>query len=242
MFSLLGAVQDLLFPPLCLGCSRRLDHSRPPLFCAECRARLVFIGSPLCPCCGTPYATGADHLCGTCLQNNYAFDLARSLLLYQPPTAELILRLKFSGQLSGLPSLGTLTAGSACLADLTPPDYIVPVPLHPRRLRRRGYNQATLLAQSCFPQWQKRIRLDLLIRNRLATPQSQLTGKERRDNLKRSFSLRPGVVLEEKTILLVDDVLTTGSTVNECAKVLRRGGAKRIEVFTVARSLGNRHW
>ncbi|MGE4560526.1 MAG: ComF family protein [Desulfobulbus sp.] len=241
MFSLLGAVQDLLFPPLCLGCSRRLDHSRPPLFCAECRARLVFIGSPFCPCCGTPHATGADHLCGTCLQNKYAFDLARSLLLYQPPTAELILRLKFSGQLSGLRTLGTLTAGSACLADLTPPDYIVPVPLHARRLRRRGFNQATLLAQSCFPQWQGRIRLHVLNRNRLAAPQSQLTGKERRDNLKQAFTLRPGVVLEGKTILLVDDVLTTGSTVNECAKVLRRGGAKRIEVFTVARSLGKRH-
>lgn len=242
MFSLLGAIQDLLFPPLCSGCSRRLDHPRPPLFCADCRSHLVFIGSPLCPCCGTPYATGADHLCGTCLQNGYDFDLARSLLLYQSPTAELILRLKYSGQLSGLRTLGTLAAGSACLAALAPPDYIVPVPLHAQRLRQRGYNQATLLAQSCFPQWQNRIRLNVLIRKRLATPQSQLTGKERRCNLKNVFSLSPGVVLEGKTILLVDDVLTTGSTVNECAKVLRRGGAKRIEVFTVARSLGNRHW
>jgi ComF family protein len=238
MFSLLGAIQDLLFPPTCLGCMRRLDHSRPPLFCAECLAQLAFIDAPLCPCCGIPYDAGAGHLCGTCLSNGYHFDRARSLLRYQPPTAGLILRLKFAGQLSALRTLGALVAASPCLRDLEPPDYILPVPLHAKRIRERGYNQATLLARGCFPKWRARIRLHILIRHRLSTPQSQLTGKERRTNLKHVFSLNPHETIQGKSILLVDDVLTTGSTVNECAKILRRGGAKRIEVFTVARSLG----
>ncbi|MGD9947102.1 MAG: ComF family protein [Desulfobulbus sp.] len=242
MFSLLGAIQDLLFPPLCLGCSRRLDHSRPPLFCADCLARLAFIGSPLCPCCGIPYSTGADHLCATCLKNGYDFDLARSLLFYRQPMDELILRLKYGGQLSGLQTLAALTAKSTCLHDLSPPDYIIPVPLHAKRIRRRGYNQATLLARGCFPQWQTELRLNILLRDRLTTPQSQLSGKERRSNLKHVFSLNPHIALEGKTILLVDDVLTTGSTVNECAKILRKGGAKRIEIFTIARSLGKNFW
>ncbi|MDD2464010.1 MAG: ComF family protein [Desulfobulbus sp.] len=240
--SLLGAIQDLLFPPLCVGCSRRLDHSRPPLFCADCTVKLAFITAPLCPCCGIPYTTGADHLCATCLRNGYEFDLARSLLFYQMPVDALILGLKFGGQLNGLQTLGTLASGSPCFSDLARPDYIIPVPLHPQRIRERGYNQATLIARECFPQWKAQIRLNILYRNRLTTPQSQLTGKERRANLKQVFSLNPTVALEGKTILLVDDVQTTGSTVNECAKTLRRGGAGRIEVFTVARSLGKSAW
>jgi len=242
MHSLIGAIHDLLFPPRCVGCSRRLDHSRPPLFCTDCLNKLSFIASPICPCCGIPYATGADHLCSACLRNANDFDLARSLLLYHPPLDGVILRLKFGGELSGLRSLGTLFTGSRCLEALSPPDYILPVPLHPTRIRERGFNQATLIARSCFPQWQERLRLDILIKKHQTPPQTQLSGQHRRTNLKRAFSLHPQSEIFGKTILLVDDVLTTGSTVNACAKLLRRGGAKRIEVFTLARSLGKHAW
>nr|WP_321465397.1 ComF family protein [uncultured Desulfobulbus sp.] len=235
--SLLGAIQDLLFPPLCLGCSRRLDHSRPPLFCSDCRAQLVFITSPRCPCCGVPYTSGVDHLCGDCLGKHNHFDLARSLLLYRPPADKLILGLKFGGQLSGLHTLSTLTKSSPAVLDLTPPDYLIPVPLHGKRLRQRGYNQSALLARGCFPQWKSKLRLDLLSRDRHTPPQSHLSGKERRQNLKGAFSLDGRTDLDGKTVLLIDDVLTTGSTVNECAKILRSKGAGRIEVFTLARSL-----
>lgn len=240
MSSLFGAIQDLLFPPTCLGCTRRLESSRPPLFCADCLGQLRFIASPRCPCCGIPFAVGADHLCGDCLQQHYAFDCARSLLLYQPPVADIIVRLKFGGQLNGLTTLAQLAASSACLQELTEPELIVPVPLHTSRLRERGFNQATLIARACLPQWAGRIRVDALQRRRLTTPQSQLSGRERRGNLQRAFAIKPEVEVQDKRILLVDDVFTTGSTVNECARVLRKAGAARIEVFTVARSLGGR--
>ena len=240
MSSLFGVIQDLLFPPTCLGCTRRLDSSRPPLFCADCLELVSYIRSPRCPCCGIPYTVGADHLCGDCLQQHYAFDCARSLVLYQPPVADIILRLKFGGQLSGLTTLAQLAGISGCMQELAEPELIVPVPLHASRLRERGFNQATLIARACLPQWVKRIRVDALQRNRLTTPQSQLSGRQRRSNLQRVFSLKDGVKVQDKRILVVDDVFTTGSTVDECARVLRKAGASRIEVFTVARSLGRR--
>jgi ComF family protein len=236
MHSLIGAIQDLLFPPVCSSCGRRLDHSRPPLFCIDCLTQLEFISSPLCPCCGLPHASGADHLCGICLRRQYSFDRARSLLVYTPAIAPIILGLKFGGQLNVLPSLAALTAHSTCVADLGNPDWIIPIPLHGQRLRQRGFNQTTLIARASFPQWRHKIRFDLLTRTRPTVPQSQLSGQLRRTNLTNAFALAPKAEIRGRHFLLIDDVLTTGSTVNECAKLLRRGGAGRIEVYTVARS------
>ena len=237
MISYLEAVKDLLFPPLCLGCEQRLESSRPPLFCPDCLAALAFIRSPCCPCCGIPFATGGDHLCGDCLSGRYAFDFARSLLHYQPPISTIIRSLKFGGHLTGISTLGALTARSEDMGAFGEPDLILPVPLHPSRLRERGFNQALVIAKGCFPQWQDRIEIDLLFRLRAAPPQSLLTGKERRSNLKKVFSLARASSVAGKRVLLVDDVFTTGSTVDECSKVLRSAGATRIEAFTLARSL-----
>jgi ComF family protein len=231
------AVKDLLFPPLCLGCERRLESSRPPLFCPDCLAELVFIRSPCCHCCGIPFAAGVDHWCGDCLARHYAFDFARSLFLYEPPLSLLIRSLKFGGHLTGLSTLGALTARSGLLGLFGEPDLILPVPLHRIRLRERGFNQALLIARGCFPQWKNRIETGLLLRRRSTIPQSLLTGKERRGNLKNVFSLASGSNVAGKQVLLVDDVFTTGSTVNECSRALRLAGAGRIEVFTLARSL-----
>jgi ComF family protein len=231
------ALKDLLFPPACLGCERRLDHSRPPLFCADCQAELAFVRSPLCPCCGTPYVAGGDHLCPACLDNRYAFDAARSLLFYQPPVDRIIRALKFGGQLTALATLGALAGQADWLRDQDEPDLLLPVPLHPDRLRERGFNQALALARGCFPQWRKKISTDVLLRVRSTTPQSQLSGKERRANLGKAFALSGRESVAGKRVLLVDDVFTTGSTVHECGAVLRAAGAARIEVFTVARSL-----
>lgn len=237
MSSYLEALKDLLFPPLCLGCTRRLDTSRAPLFCSDCLADLAFLGSPCCTCCGIPFPTGSDHLCGTCLTHRPAFDYARSLLLYQPPVATVIRALKFGGQLTGLASLGVLATRSQLMEQFTQPDCILPVPLHVTRLRHRGFNQAQSIAASCFPQWRSRIRTDLLLRQRPTVPQSHLSGEERRSNLKKAFILAEGAQLTDERVLLVDDVFTTGSTVSECSHVLRVAGAARVEVFTLARSL-----
>ncbi len=237
MTSFFEALKDLLFPPLCLGCERRLESSRPPLLCPDCLDDLVFIQSPCCHCCGIPFATGVDHWCGNCLARHYAFDLARSLFLYRPPLSTLIRSLKFGGHLTGISTLGALTARSELLGRFGEPDLILPVPLHQTRLRERGFNQALVIARGCFPQWKIRIKVDLLVRRRSTLPQTLLTGKERRGNLKNVFDLAHASKVAGKQVLLVDDVFTTGSTVDECSRVLRSAGAARIEVFTLARSL-----
>ena len=232
-----AAINDLLFPPLCLGCKRRLDSSQPPLFCLHCAQSLVFIQSPLCSRCGTPFVSGDDHLCGACLTDRHAFDLARSLCLYRPPLSDLILALKFHGHLAGIATFKTLLTRSGLLDAFCVPDFILPVPLHATRLRERGFNQAQTIAVGCFAHWKKSIALNNLIRHRSTTPQSLLSGKERRQNLHDVFSLADPGRVSGARVLLVDDVYTTGSTVNACSKVLRRAGAKRIEVFTLARSI-----
>jgi ComF family protein len=237
MKSLVAALADLLFPPCCLGCERRLDSSRPPLFCADCAAHLAFIRSPLCYCCGNPFVTGADHLCGDCLAGHQAFDLARSLFHYQPPIAHLIRALKFRGNLAGLVSFRALINQENFSATFTEPDLVLPVPLHNSRLRERSFNQALLIAKNCLPQWQGKIAASLLLRHRPTSPQTSLTGKERRLNLRQAFTLSNPTKITGAKVLLVDDVYTTGSTVNECSRILRKAGAMRIEVFTLARSV-----
>lgn len=236
MATLFDALKDLLFPPHCLGCGQGLASARPPLLCPQCDAGLTVLRSPLCIRCGRPFVSGADHLCGDCLSDRHAFDLARSLLGYRPPASDLILSLKFTGNLGGLATLRALIERERFLAAFCEPDIVLPVPLHVNRLRERGFNQALVVARGCLPAWAKKIVPDLLLRHRKTVPQSLLSGKSRRGNLGNAFSLaNPGSVAGAK-ILLVDDVYTTGSTVNECSKTLRAAGAQRIEVLTVARS------
>lgn len=237
MHTYIEALHDLLFPPQCLCCEKRLDTSRPPLICPFCREGLQCISSPLCTTCGSPFPSGEDHLCGACLCNHYFFDYARSALFYQSPVSNLLLALKFSNATSTVATLKKIADESGMLACFAVPDIIIPVPLHIERLRERGFNQALMLARHCFPQWRKLIHADLLIRTRATTPQSSLSGQQRRQNLKGCFQLTRAGLLTGKKILLVDDVFTTGSTINECSRVLRREKPKRIEVFTVARSL-----
>lgn len=237
MLAYIEALHDLLFPPQCLCCEQRLETSRPPLVCPSCREGLRFISSPLCTTCGTPFVTGVDHLCGLCLQKSYSFDYARSALFYQTPVSNMLLALKFSNTTSTVATLKKMAEESGALSLFTVPDVIIPVPLHSARLRERGFNQALMLARHCFPLWRKSIHSSLLLRNRATVPQSTLSGQQRRHNLKGCFQVTKAGLLKGKKILLVDDVFTTGSTINECSRILRREKPKRIEVFTVARSL-----
>ena len=138
--------------------------------------------------------------------------------------------------MTGLASLAALARASGGFRSLAIPDLILPVPLHPRRLRQRGFNQALLLARACFPEQQVLIDPFLLQRHRATVAQTGLSGTLRRKNLFGAFSLIQPDMVKNKKILLVDDVFTTGSTVQECSRILRRAGAGRIEIFTLART------
>lgn len=236
MKTFLASCQELVFPSYCLSCQKRLVWRRLPLFCDDCLSAITAIGSPRCPCCGMGFAAGEDHLCGACLQHVFTFDLARAALAYQPPITHLISALKFQGQLTGLASLATLARASRGFQELSVPDLILPVPLHPSRLRNRGFNQALLLARACFPERRALIHPGVVQRHRATVPQTTLSGSMRRKNLFGAFSLIQPQMVNNKKILLVDDVFTTGSTVQECARILHRAGAARVEIFTLTRT------
>ena len=237
MESFTTACKDLFFPPRCLGCEQQLESSSLPLLCDLCLVELAPLVSPLCSCCGTPFPAGEDHLCANCLNNRFAFDFARSAFRYQEPLTSLLIQLKFANSLVGLASMAELVEESRIKMLFMEPDIILPVPLHVSRLRSRGFNQSLVLARVCFPQWQDRIRVRLLVRNRATTPQTSLSGKARRNNLKKAFSVTAKEEVTGRNVLLVDDVFTTGSTLHECARVLFAAGAARVETFTLARAL-----
>jgi ComF family protein len=234
--SLFAAGRDLLFPARCLACGVELGRHVLPLLCPSCRKRLVPLYSPLCRCCGTPFTTGRDHLCGICLRKPPPFALARSAFLYQDPLDQLIIDIKFGHHLTGLATLAHLAWHSPALATLGRPDLVLPVPLHRDRLRERGFNQALLLARSCFA-GRAEVAVDVLRKDLATLPQTRLSGRARRKNLRSAFAVHRPDLVAGKKILVVDDVFTTGSTMAACARALVRAGAARVEGFTLARSL-----
>jgi len=177
---------------------------------------------------------GGDHICGSCLGKPPPFSLARGVVFYAPPVSNLLHRLKYGTDRTVLSTISQIavqfdfTAFASC-------DLIVPVPLHPRRLRERGLNQSLILAQIFFPKKAKAICPQILIRTRDTVPQTSLNSKERRSNLRAAFTAVREEDINGKAICLVDDVFTTGTTVCECTRTLLKAGAKEVKVITMAR-------
>jgi len=239
-------VVDWLYPPRCRACSGRIHGRDGEYFCRSCWEKLQLISHPLCNLCGRPFpdAAGDDHLCGACLSRAPHFSAARSWACYpreeveDHPLRQVVQKFKYGRKVSLGKPLGRLLARgcreflASCGADL-----IVPVPLHPQRLRWRGFNQSVLLARQISRA--HRIALDpfALVRSRATSPQTQLAEDDRRRNVRGAFSLNPNRSVEDKSVLLVDDVYTSGATVNECSRILKRGGAKQVQVVTLARAV-----
>jgi len=232
------ALVDFVLPPRCLICGRWLSSSREGRLCVPCTALFAGAGSPLCPRCGALFASreGGDHLCGRCLRQRLFFDAARTLSRYEGSVRETVHRLKYRGHTMLAGPLGKLMADRGrVLLPADGCDLIVPVPLHVRRLRERGYNQSALLARSIGSRWGVRVDSVSLCKTRWTPPQTALTVSARRVNLRGAFSWR-GAPLRGARVVLVDDVATSGSTMNECARVLKQAGAARVDVLTLART------
>jgi len=227
---------DFFLPRLCVFCGEVTREEAPAAVCPACEDKVEWVASPLCPRCGRvfPVPEEADHLCGPCQTDPPPFARARAATLYdeEGPSGQAIKRFKYSRRLDMLPVMHHWLKRPLCLELVQEADLLAPVPLHPSRLRQRGFNQALLLAQA-FPGVS--LERELLTRQRHTPPQAGLNPKERRNNVKGAFEVpRPGLV-KGKRILLIDDVFTTGATVKECAQVLRRAGAREVDVLTVAR-------
>ena len=230
------SLRELCFPAVCLLCQTGLPAFSAVHLCPACRAGIRVIEPPLCQCCGVEFSGAGDsHYCGPCLASPPHFSRARAIFRYDDGSAKLVHAFKYGGKTVGRATFCALAQEVVPLADLSPPELIIPVPLHAKRLKERGFNQALVLARILFPKERQRIAPRLLVRTRWTEPQTALSGRERRQNLGGAFAIRQPERIYGRQILLVDDVFTTGTTLNECAKVLKAHGAVRVEALTLAR-------
>jgi len=234
-------IVDLLLPASCTYCNGPLRGSLVPGFCPSCWADLATLRGPACPCCGRPFASpealsaSPGHECRTCRAEPPVFDQAVAAGLFEGQLREAIHRYKYTPLRALGRPLASWMAGSIVLTRQI--DAVMPVPLHRSRLRQRGFNQALLLAKGVADRFNLALRYDDLVRIRPTRPQVELTGRERSTNVQGAFALRCPDAVRDLHILIIDDVLTTGSTMNECARVLKDAGAATVTAFTLARTM-----
>ena len=265
-------LKETVFPPKCLVCRSviqppgsdynglsgktdlnitvqiQVERLLSEYLCRDCIGGLVAVESPLCSCCGLPFESrhGLDHRCGDCSAAPKKFRIARALLVYEQIFTEVIHCYKYKGKVQLARPLGELLLTAfKVFWDKDSIDVVVPVPLHIKRLRKRGFNQAYLLVrywqivagQVSYDLSHLQIERDVLVRTLPTAPQTGLGRKQRTANIKNAFELKGAAKIIDKRILLVDDVYTTGATVDECARLLLHHGAAHVDVLSLARAV-----
>jgi len=237
------SVLNLFYPDACLVCAHPISRAQDCGVCVRCweKALQQRIVGPSCPSCGLPYRTFASelvHLCGRCMISPPRFSGARAFGWYGAELSGMIRALKFGGRRDLVELLAPLLASTLLECwDVTEIDLVVPVPLHPERQRERGYNQAALLGASLARLIGRPFKERTLSRVRNTQPQVGLSDSERSSNLRHAFRCALPAVAHGARVLLVDDVMTTGSTAESASEALLEGGALRVSVLTVARAV-----
>jgi competence protein ComFC len=241
----LDALFSVLFPAPCRLCGGMLLTASPIPICVSCLDSFEKLSGPSCRHCGRPFISAVAAqmqipLCQLCRRGVYAFNLARSFAGYNGAMARAITLLKYEA----VTRLGSWFAArlSELVArepEIIPADVVVPVPLHPLRLRERGYNQAELIARPLAKLLRLPLGSYLLVRTRPRPDKHKLTRRERWQTVRGAYATRPRTQVDKLRILLVDDVFTTGATLDACSRALRSAGASRVVGLTVARVLPN---
>jgi ComF family protein len=235
-------VLSLLFPRHCVLCGESLEPGYLLCLCPACWGGLPRVTQPFCPKCGRPIrgrtAVPFDTACGECRLEERRFRVCRSAGVYEGRLKECVHMLKYEKKRELARTLGLF------MAEVVGPEIrgvnyggIVPVPMHRRRLRERGFNQALLLAQEMGRRTGIPVLRRVLRRSEAHAPQSTLSRAERLESVKGAFELRDEGKVCGKHLLLMDDVFTTGATAEECVRVLLRGGAMAVDIVTLARSI-----
>ena len=238
--SWLDAGLALLYPEVCQLCQTQRATARDGFVCGKCWSRVRFIRPPFCERCGLPFegSLTTSFLCTNCHELTLHFTSARSAVVARTVALEAIHRFKYSRAFWFEKFLAGLLVREAAPALRGQPwDFIVPVPLHPVKLRERTFNQAVLLARPLARATRIPLNERILRRINPTATQTLLTREQRAANMQNAFAVRPGQPLKDRRIVLVDDVFTTGATTNACAQALREAGATDVCVWTVARGL-----
>ncbi|MFC1698383.1 double zinc ribbon domain-containing protein [Candidatus Omnitrophota bacterium] len=241
---------NLIYPLTCLICGIKLDPLSQKPLCAVCWSKIEYNPAPFCRVCGkplpacpagSPAGRPARHqsqalVCQDCQNSQFYFKQVRSVCKYDGVIKECIHLFKYNHKLSLTKPLGGLLVDFATHnCDMSQIDLILPVPLHSKKLRQRQFNHAQNLAQSLAAAFSKQIQPQLIVKIKPGPDQVSLTRAARSRNIRGAFTIRNNKPVKSKNVLLVDDVFTTGATVNECAKALLDAGAKQVDVLTLAR-------
>jgi len=227
--------------PTCRVCgtllAERPDHGL--LLCPDCASTVHRISHPVCPICGDPsHAEAGNSIrCGTCRTKDPSFDRARAAFAYTGAMRRLIMSLKYGLCFDEARPLGRIMAATVISEKMDFPDVVVPVPLTVPRMVKRGYNQAARLGLVVARCLRRPLDARMLVRVRDPGPQDHHSRAERLARVRGCFAVKEGTSVNGKSVLLVDDVLTTGATASECAGVLKKAGARRVEVIACTRAV-----
>ncbi len=227
-----------MYPPSCIGCESYELVGADMDWCEGCLNQLPWIHHPMCAACGRPFpksSSTADHLCGDCILDTFHFDFARSPFYHAGVIRESLHAIKFGAEIHLIRPVAQLLAKTIVEWEHGGFDLVIPVPLHPLRLRERGFNQSALLARFLSKSISAPLDLNILKRTLWTVPQTGLSREERLSNVKNAFRVEHPQLSKGKRVLLVDDVFTTGTTLSECAGILKKSGAREVLAVTVSR-------
>lgn len=237
MNSIFRSILNSILPPRCIRCGAILSGDDG--LCPDCFNEMSFISSPYCRRCGHPFddvPDGHQLLCGSCLKNKRTpFRFSRSAFRYDDGSKSLVLGLKFLDKTENAKVLARWLQNAGRDIWNEGVDVIIPVPLHYLRLVKRRYNQSALLARELHKLVNIPVDFDSVERHKNTRPQVEFSGHERIRNVKGAFRVKYPKKIKGQRIVLIDDVLTTGSTLKECALALKKAGAKSVDTLTVAR-------
>ena len=226
---------DILLPPRCLLCGKEI-HSDNSL-CSDCFTKIDFISRPYCKKCGRPFpeTVNGSYYCAECLSKRMPFRLCRAAVEYNDHSKKLILDFKFFDHVQNKMLLARWLYMAGKDIFNAGVDLIIPVPLHYTRMFKRKYNQSAVLSAGLSKLCGIPVDYKSLKKTRHTLPQVHCSGKQRLKNVRNAFEVAHPENIKGKRIVLIDDVFTTGSTLKECAKVLKKAGAKSVDALTVAR-------
>jgi len=232
---MLNKFLNLLFPETCPICQDSCLHHETAPICVDCWQSIRQYDGPLCRKCGAPLVSDVSIICGECLKEEPAFEFARSFGLYDDALRKGINLLKYHGKKRLSRPLSELIIN----AGLPESDAVIPVPLHHKRLRKREFNQSALISKYIAEETKSNLILDCLVKVRDTLPQVGLRYKARVKNIKGAFKVSNSNLIKDRSIILVDDVVTTGATIRECSRTLKKAGAGEIYVISLAHGMSD---